>query len=114
MKHRYLGTPLGIKATVDGMVTHILSHQDQSQTNSVKAQDYANSVLRTARCFAGELYATPGTTINSSACCATLRKLRRALQNKRPNMLSKGVLHLHDNARPHTSQTTRDLIESFG
>ncbi|GFS76192.1 mariner Mos1 transposase [Trichonephila clavipes] len=59
-------------------------------------------------------FMTQGTTINSGAYCATLRKSRRALQNKRHDMLSKGVLLLHDNARPHTSQTTRELIESFG
>ncbi|GFX26467.1 uncharacterized protein TNCV_950651 [Trichonephila clavipes] len=29
-------------------------------------------------------------------------------------MLSKGVLLLHDNAKTHTSRTTRELIESFG
>ncbi|GFX81578.1 histone-lysine N-methyltransferase SETMAR [Trichonephila clavipes] len=29
-------------------------------------------------------------------------------------MLSKGVLLLHDNARPHTSRTNRELIKSFG
>ncbi|GFY09069.1 mariner Mos1 transposase [Trichonephila clavipes] len=52
-----------------------------------------------------------GTTINSCACCATLQKLRRAFQNKRGGMLSKGVLLLHDNARP---RTTRELIESLG
>ncbi|GFW19901.1 histone-lysine N-methyltransferase SETMAR [Trichonephila clavipes] len=44
-----------------------------------------------------------GTTINSGANCATLRKLRRVLQHKRRGMLSKGVLLLHDNSRPHTS-----------
>ncbi|GFV41178.1 HTH_48 domain-containing protein [Trichonephila clavipes] len=49
---------IGIKATVDEMATHILSRQDQSQTNAVKVQDYGNSVLRPARCFTGELYAT--------------------------------------------------------
>ncbi|GFW12634.1 HTH_48 domain-containing protein [Trichonephila clavipes] len=55
-----------------------------------------------------------GTTINSGAYCATLRKLRRVLQNKRCGMLPKGDLLLHENARPHTSRTTRELIESFG
>ncbi|GFU93363.1 uncharacterized protein TNCV_1860931 [Trichonephila clavipes] len=35
----------GIKATVDGMATHILFRQGQIQTNAVKAQDYGNSVL---------------------------------------------------------------------
>ncbi|GFV46800.1 mariner Mos1 transposase [Trichonephila clavipes] len=55
-----------------------------------------------------------GTMINSGAYCATLRKLRRALQNKRHDRLSKSVLLLHDNARPHASRTIRDLIESIG
>ncbi|GFV10484.1 mariner Mos1 transposase [Trichonephila clavipes] len=107
----------GIKTTIDGMAAHILSCQGHSQTNVVKGQDYGNSVLRPARCFAGGLYATKkkkGMTINSGAYCATLRKLRRALQHKRRSMLLKSVLLLHDNARPHTSRTTRELIESFG
>ncbi|GFX44179.1 mariner Mos1 transposase [Trichonephila clavipes] len=55
-----------------------------------------------------------GTTINSGAYCATLRKFRRILQNKRLGMRSKSVLLLHDNARSHTSRTTRELIESLG
>ncbi|GFT22088.1 hypothetical protein TNCV_3271431 [Trichonephila clavipes] len=48
----------GIKATVDGMATYILSRQGQSQTNAIKAQDYANSVLGPALCFARGLNAT--------------------------------------------------------
>ncbi|GFW28607.1 hypothetical protein TNCV_2317551 [Trichonephila clavipes] len=47
-----------IKGTVDGIATHILSLQGQSQINAVKAQDYGNNVLGPARCFAGGLYAT--------------------------------------------------------
>ncbi|GFQ95812.1 hypothetical protein TNCT_540671 [Trichonephila clavata] len=48
----------GIKAAVAGMATHILSHQGHSQRNAVIAQDYGNSVLGLALCFAGELYST--------------------------------------------------------
>ncbi|GFX12250.1 histone-lysine N-methyltransferase SETMAR [Trichonephila clavipes] len=55
-----------------------------------------------------------GTTISSDAYCASLRKLRRALQNKRHSMLSKDVTLLHDNERVHTSRATWDLIECFG
>ncbi|GFV88195.1 histone-lysine N-methyltransferase SETMAR [Trichonephila clavipes] len=55
-----------------------------------------------------------GTTINSGAYCTTLWKLRREFQNKRRGKLSRGVLLLHDNARPHTSHMTRKLIEYFG
>ncbi|GFY11039.1 hypothetical protein TNCV_4470261 [Trichonephila clavipes] len=76
----------GIKATVYGMATHILSRHGQSQTKAVKAQDYGNSVLGSARCFVGGLYATKGTTINSDAHCATLPKFRRGVQSKRRGM----------------------------
>ncbi|GFX34577.1 hypothetical protein TNCV_3658151 [Trichonephila clavipes] len=48
----------GIKATVYEMATHIFIRQGQNQTKAVKAQDYGNSVLGPARCFAGGLYAT--------------------------------------------------------
>ncbi|GFS83029.1 histone-lysine N-methyltransferase SETMAR [Trichonephila clavipes] len=102
-----------IKTTVDGMETHILSCQGQSQTNAVKAQDYGSSVLGPTRYSAGELK-LQGTGINTDAYIATLRKLRRALQIKRYGLLSKGILLLHDNARYYTSRTTRDLIESSG
>ncbi|GFX90946.1 HTH_48 domain-containing protein [Trichonephila clavipes] len=53
----------------------------------------------------------PQGTAIKSAYGSTLWKLRRVLQNKRCGMLSKGVLLLHDNAGPHTSRMTRDLIE---
>lgn len=55
-----------------------------------------------------------GATINAAGYCETLRKLRRAIQNKRRGLLSKGVLLLHDNARPHTAHLTQQLLDSFG
>ncbi|GFU56096.1 hypothetical protein TNCV_3405571 [Trichonephila clavipes] len=50
----------GIIATIYGMAraTHILSRQDQSQTNAVITQDYGYSALELARYSGGELYAT--------------------------------------------------------
>ncbi|GFW73145.1 histone-lysine N-methyltransferase SETMAR [Trichonephila clavipes] len=117
MKYSILYHP-GIKATVNGMATHILSRQGQSQTNAVKAQDYSNSVLRPAQCFAGGLYATR----NNNQLGCLLRNSTEAPKSIAKSMLSKGsksillkgVLLLHDNARSHTSRTTRELIESFG
>ena len=41
-----------------------------------------------------------GTTINADRCCETLKKLRRAIQNRRRGMPTKGLCLLHDNARP--------------
>ncbi|KAJ4427620.1 hypothetical protein ANN_25268 [Periplaneta americana] len=54
-----------------------------------------------------------GTTINANRYCETLRKLRRAIQNKRRGMLSRGAVLLHDNARPHTAASTRELLDQF-
>jgi len=46
-------------------------------------------------------FMAPGTTITSEVYCETLNKLRRSIQNKRRGMLTKGIVLLHDNARPH-------------
>ncbi|GFT74685.1 uncharacterized protein TNCV_562401 [Trichonephila clavipes] len=55
-----------------------------------------------------------GTTINAAAYCATLTKLRHAIQNKRRGLLTSGILLLLDNARPHSAINTQNLIRSFG
>jgi histone-lysine N-methyltransferase SETMAR len=36
------------------------------------------------------------------------------VKNKRPGKLSRGVLMLHDNARPHAAHATRDTLPRFG
>lgn len=54
-----------------------------------------------------------GETINADKYCETLRKLRRAIQNKRRGLLSSGVVLLHDNARPHTAAATGQLLDRF-
>ncbi|GBM62059.1 Mariner Mos1 transposase [Araneus ventricosus] len=48
-------------------------------------------------------FMTRGTTINSQVYCRTLKKLKRAIPNKRRGLLSSGVVLLHDNVRPHTA-----------
>jgi hypothetical protein len=52
-------------------------------------------------------------TINSSFYCEMLKKLKRAIQNKRCRMQSVTILLLHDNARPHSAAQTQDLITSL-
>ena len=54
-----------------------------------------------------------GSTINSAQYCSTLTKLRKAIKNKRPGLLTQGVILLHDNARPHVSQETQRTLNSF-
>lgn len=55
-----------------------------------------------------------GTTINADRYCETLKRLRRAIQNKRRGMLTKGVRFHQDNARPHTARVTNALLQQFG
>ena len=50
------------------------------------------------------------TTINADACCATLRRLCKAIQNRRRGKLSRGIVLIHDNARPHTARQTQILL----
>ncbi|KAJ4431874.1 hypothetical protein ANN_20480 [Periplaneta americana] len=53
-------------------------------------------------------------TVNADRYCETLRKLQRAIQNKRRGMLTAGVVLLHDNARPHTAWRTAAVLTEFG
>ena len=55
-----------------------------------------------------------GTTINSDVYIDTLRKLKARLRRVRPHLDMSKVLLQHDNARPHTSLKTREVIASFG
>ncbi|GFT99242.1 mariner Mos1 transposase [Trichonephila clavipes] len=61
------------------------------------------------------IYFLPRSQTNNAAVhCEILRKLRRAIQNKRRGFLSKGVVFLHDNARPHTENVMKTLLRGFG
>ena len=50
------------------------------------------------------------TTINADTYCATLRRLRKAIQNRRRGRLSRGIVQIHDNARPHTARQSQNLL----
>ena len=49
----------------------------------------------------------------SEVYCETLNKLQRLIQKKWGGMLTKGVVLLHDNARPLTAARTNALIKLF-
>jgi transposase len=60
-------------------------------------------------------FTPPNSTINATAYQKTLKRLKEAIQNKRPGLLTKGlgVLLLH-NARPHSAATAMNLLNSWG
>lgn len=50
-------------------------------------------------------------TLNSMIYCESLKNLHHACNpNKNCVMRSKGIVFLHDNARPHTANQTQELI----
>jgi hypothetical protein len=53
-------------------------------------------------------------TIKAARYCETLKKLRRAIQNKRKGLLTRGVCLLQDNARPHTAHVVKQFLGLFG
>jgi len=54
-------------------------------------------------------------TITAEIYSQQLQRLREALLNKRPAMVNrKGVILLHDNARPHVAKMTQKKIQEFG
>lgn len=54
-----------------------------------------------------------GRTINAEQYVITLGNLRTRIKNKRPGLLTKGVILLHDNARPHTAKVTKEKLTRF-
>jgi len=55
-----------------------------------------------------------GHTVTSAFYGALLERVRESLRRKRPGKLAKGVIFMHDNARPHSAQATRDKIGQMG
>ncbi|KAJ4429714.1 hypothetical protein ANN_21918 [Periplaneta americana] len=55
-----------------------------------------------------------GEKVNADRYYETLRKLRRAILNKRRGMLTAGVVLLHDSARSHTARLTAPVLTEFG
>jgi len=58
-------------------------------------------------------YMPKGTTINSETYCQILKDLRASLYRKRPGLKAETVFLIHDNARPHTSALTQNLLTQF-
>jgi len=54
-----------------------------------------------------------GGTVNANRFCDTLRKLKTAIKNRRRGVLSKGIILLQDNARPHVAKVYKDLMQHF-
>lgn len=83
-----------------------------------KTQMSAGKVLLTAfwdcKGVVYQEYLPHGETVNAARYLDTLENLRKALRIKRPGLLSKGVLLIHDNARPHSAKITQAFLKQLG
>ena len=61
-----------------------------------------------------ETYQERGTTVTSTTYCDILqRELKPAIRSKITGKLSKEILLLHDNARPHTAAHTLETLKQL-
>jgi len=61
-----------------------------------------------------ETYQEHGTTVTSATYCDMLqREMKPAIRSKRRGKLSKEILLLHDNARPHTAAHTLETLKQL-
>ena len=61
-----------------------------------------------------ETYQERGTTVTSATCCDILkRELKPAICSKRRGKLSKEILFLHDNTRPHIALHTLETLKQW-
>jgi hypothetical protein len=58
-------------------------------------------------------FTPPGSTINAAAFQKTLKKLKKAIQKKRPEYLTTRILLWHDNARPLSAAATVNLLKTW-
>jgi hypothetical protein len=100
-----------IQKTIHGMVTHFLSCQEKVQVSTLCQKTYAGIVLghdwTSSRTLSGERRDSQQCKVQHHAG----RETEVCNLHSSSWTLSKGVLLLHDNARPHTSAATVTTIQ---
>jgi hypothetical protein len=86
----------------------LIAEKAQIQADYFNPQDHVHSFLNMQGVLLVE-FLPEGTPITSTTCCETMKKLRRAIQNKRRGMITRRLMLLHDNARPNTAAETQAL-----
>jgi histone-lysine N-methyltransferase SETMAR len=58
-------------------------------------------------------YMPKGTTINANVYANTLKELREAIDQKRPDFFNREVFRLHDHATVHKAAKIRPIVQEF-
>ena len=102
-----------IAAAVHGMEAHFIANKDEIQAHHFNSE-------ASARCFGTEkaycLWTSCLKALKSTqvSIATHKKKLRRAIHNKWRGILSRGVVMIHENARPNTAAATQNHITTFG
>ena len=99
-----------VKATVNAMAPLIVPESIEVQASIFSQKNHGHRFLGDRKGILLIDFLERGLTINADAYCKTVRKLRRAIQNKRRGMLFSGIVLLHDNVRPHTAAQIAQLL----
>ena len=90
------------------LVDQVIQRQTSSMCNScaiywrrIGVWQYLNYVSAYSRQIAAETY------------CQILKDLKASLYRKRPGLKAETIFLIHDNARPHTSALTQNLLIQF-
>ena len=89
-------------------------HQQSPMGKNFKSQPSAGKLMLTVFWDTQgpilEHYQERGSTINSEML---IDRLKREIRSKRQGQLSKGIVLLHDNARPHTAVHTVETLQKL-
>jgi histone-lysine N-methyltransferase SETMAR len=90
----------------------LLSSQKEVQDIAVSRESDGHVFWDVYRVMLGD-YTPPGSTINAAAYQETLKRLKEAIWENRPGLLTTRFF-LHDSARPQNAATTMNLLKSWG
>ena len=92
-------------------------HPTSPRSKKFKSQQFAGKVMVTLFWVSVGVilvdFMSKGATINSDVYIDTLKKLKARIRRVRPALEMSKILLQHDNARPHTSLKTCEVISSF-
>ena len=97
------------------METPGIASEEEIQDSTFRGKGNASAFFWDSKGPILEDYLEKGRTINSARYSDLLaNNLKPAVRTKRRGLLSKKVLLLHDNARPHTASHTVETSKRFG
>lgn len=93
------------------MDTFKLTKQTQNIQKTFDNRTITVTVFWNQKCVLLVEFLQSGVTINATGYCGTLKRLRRAIQNKTRGLLASEVELIHDNAHLHSVEVTKRFLD---